>query len=252
MKFTLLGTANAGLVPVYGCDCDACQRALLDARFQRKPCSALLEIDSKLILIDAGLTDLTQRLPPDSLSCVLLTHYHLDHIAGLFSMRWGKNLRIPVIGPRDPEGCAQLDESPTIFDFGTPATALQSIYLNNLSVTPLPLCHSRPCMGYYLSYQNFHIAYLTDTAGLPQATMEFFNRHTIDIMVLDCSFPPQALAPKNHNDINLAFDIYQQLNPAACYLTHIGHDLDCWLMQHADDLPKGMHIGYDGLTLYSR
>lgn len=33
---------------------------------------------------------------PGSLKGILLTHYHMDHIAGLFSLRWGENMQVPV------------------------------------------------------------------------------------------------------------------------------------------------------------
>jgi ribonuclease BN (tRNA processing enzyme) len=32
---------------------------------------------------------------------VLLTHYHLDHVQGLFPLRWGVGAPIPVYGPPD-------------------------------------------------------------------------------------------------------------------------------------------------------
>jgi phosphoribosyl 1,2-cyclic phosphate phosphodiesterase len=36
----------------------------------------------------------------------LLTHYHLDHVQGLFPLRWGVGAPIPVYGPPDDAGCA--------------------------------------------------------------------------------------------------------------------------------------------------
>ena len=67
MHLTLLGTGDARQVPVSGCDCDcdcpACTAARSDQRLRRLPCSALIECADQRWLIDAGLTDLTERFP---------------------------------------------------------------------------------------------------------------------------------------------------------------------------------------------
>src|SRR3546814_8393968 len=107
MRLTLLGTGNAGQVPVYNCFCAACTRARTQSQHRRGPCSALLEFGSQRWLVDAGLTDLAERFPPGSLNGVIQTHYHADHAQGLLHLRWGQNMRLPVLG-RSEEHTSEL------------------------------------------------------------------------------------------------------------------------------------------------
>ena len=124
MRLTLLGTGDARQVPVYGCDCPACRNARADAGLRRRPCSALLECAGQRWLIDSGLVDLCERFPPHSLDGILQTHYHADHAQGLLHLRWGQGLVIPVHGPADPEGLADLYKHPGILDFSQPLVDL--------------------------------------------------------------------------------------------------------------------------------
>ena len=89
MRINFLGTGAAGGVPLFGCTCVACERARLDPVFVRRPCSALIESGNTRILLDAGLTDLHERFNPGELDAIVLTHFHPDHVQGLFHLRWG-------------------------------------------------------------------------------------------------------------------------------------------------------------------
>ena len=62
MRLTLLGTGDARQVPVYGCQCQACQAAHADPGLRRRPCCALVELGDQRWLIDSGLPDLTERV----------------------------------------------------------------------------------------------------------------------------------------------------------------------------------------------
>ena len=99
MHLTLLGTGNAAGMPLYGCHCEYCLEALSNRVLKRSPCSALLKIEDKQYLIDAGQVNLDERFPAGSLSGVFVTHFHPDHVQGLFQLRWGINLSIPVYIP---------------------------------------------------------------------------------------------------------------------------------------------------------
>ncbi|TEA77399.1 phosphonate metabolism protein PhnP [Allopusillimonas ginsengisoli] len=246
MTFTLLGTGSAAQVPVYNCTCMACQRARHTARYRRGPCSALVETGTQRWLIDAGLTDLTERFPPGSLSGIMLTHYHADHAQGLLHLRWGTGLKIPVLGPPDPEGLADLYKHPGILDFSTSLRAFVPLVLGDLRLTPVPLAHSRLTFGFLLEQAGRSIAYLTDTVGLPEDTLLFLRQHEVDLLVLDCTHAPASQPPRNHNDLPRALDSIAALQPRQAVLTHIGHDLDAFLIAHpASDL-KGAELGFDG------
>ncbi|RMT80915.1 phosphonate metabolism protein PhnP [Pseudomonas viridiflava] len=249
MRLTLLGTGDARQVPVYGCQCPACVAALSDRGLRRLPCSALIEFDDQRWLIDSGLPDLTERFPPRSLSGILQTHYHADHAQGLLHLRWGQGLVIPVHGPADPEGLADLYKHPGILDFSQPFAAFETRALGALHVTALPLQHSRPTLGYLLEGGGHRFAYLTDTVGLPEATRDYLQRQPLDVLILDCSMPPQPQTPRNHNDLTLALDIIECLKPAKAVLTHIGHTLDAWLLEQPAQLPGNVLIARDGMVV---
>ncbi|WP_417778035.1 phosphonate metabolism protein PhnP [Stutzerimonas xanthomarina] len=248
MRLTILGSGNARQVPVYNCECAACERARLDPAWRRGPCCALIECGSQRWLIDSGLTDLTERFMPGSLSGILQTHYHADHAQGLLHLRWGLGLRIPVHGPSDPEGLADLYKHPGILDFSEPFEALEHRALGELGVTALPLNHSKPTLGYLFEWEGRRIAYLTDTLGVPDASVSVLHQRPLDLLVLDCSSPPQA-APQNHNDLTQALAVIAELQPKQALLTHIGHNLDTWLLDNPDALPPGVSMACDGQSL---
>ncbi|WP_017133706.1 phosphonate metabolism protein PhnP, partial [Pseudomonas agarici] len=213
MRLTLLGTGDARQVPVYGCDCRACVAARRQSALRRLPCSALVECGDQRWLIDSGLPDLCERFAPHSFSGILQTHYHADHAQGLLHLRWGQGWVIPVHGPADPQGLADLYKHPGILDFSQPFTAFETRRLGALSVTAVPLLHSKPTLGYLLEGEGRCIAYLTDTVGLPADTETFLRGRSLDLLVLDCSMPPQPQAPRNHNDLNLALAMIAALKP---------------------------------------
>ena len=249
-SLTLLGTGSVKGRPVYGCQCSACLKAKDNSKWQRRPASALLQLGNKQVLLDAGITHLEEIFTPGSLDLILLTHYHMDHIAGLYSLRWGENLSIPVTGPDDPDSLGDLKKHPGILAFSEPASAFNVIEMEGMTITPLPLNHSKPVLGYAFRNENKHLAYLTDTDGLPLETIEFLQNNAIDVMIIDCSYPPDLPSkPGSHNDLTQVFDLHQQIKPATTLLTHIGHDMDRWLEQPGFQLPDNVKATYDGQVI---
>ncbi len=245
MRVTFLGTGDAGGVPLYGCDCPACQRARAVADFRRRPCTALVEAGETCILLDAGLTDLTERFPPGSLSAIVLTHFHPDHVQGLFHLRWGIGKNIPVYGPPDSEGCADLYRNHGLLEF-IRLSKFDPVTVGDLMLTPLPMIHSKVTFGYAIedsAGQRF--AYLTDTVGLPPKTERFLKDWRPGSVALDCTHPPQGDPPRNHNDLTLALAIAEALTPAKVWLTHIAHELDAWLLKNIGDLPPRIAVAHD-------
>lgn len=245
MRVTFLGTGAAGGVPLYGCPCAACERARAQPEHGRRPCSALIESGDTRILIDAGLTDLHERFPPGSLSAIVLTHYHPDHVQGLFHLRWGKGVPISVFGPPDSQGCADLYKSPGLLRF-QPQSKFEPFTVGTMQFTPLPLIHSKVTFGYAIEDSvGCRFAWLTDTLGLPPRTESFLKDWQADGLALDCTDPPRE-TPKNHNDWNAAQDVIAATAPKRAWMTHIGHALDAWRMQNAMALPEGIEVAADG------
>lgn len=250
MRVTFLGTGGAGGVPRFGCTCPACQRAKTNHRHVRRPCSALIEDSNHKILLDAGLMDLHDRFEPGELSAIVLTHYHPDHVQGLLHLRWGKGESIPVYGPPDPDGFTDLFKHPGILDISD-LSAFQALELGEFSLTPMPLNHSKLTFGYATAHRNgARFAYLTDTLGLPEESADYLRQWRPGHIAVDCSHPPADVsgkAPQNHNDVTAALAMIEQSGAEQGWLTHLGHETDCWLMANASALPNNVTPAADGL-----
>ena len=249
MQLTLLGTGNATGMPLYGCSCDYCAKALKDRSLQRGPCSAMLEVNGKRYLIDAGQVNLHERFPAGSIDGIFVTHFHPDHVQGLFHLRWGVNQSIPVYCPPDSEGCADLYKHSGILDF-LPQKKFQSFVVDDVQVTPLPLIHSKVTFGFLFENKNNRIAYLTDTKGLPPKTQHLLANQPLDLMVIDCSFIPGS-EKRGHNNFDDVVSIVDAVQPKTTVLTHIGHDMDIWLNTHYQQLPTNVLVGRDNTIVFS-
>ena len=249
MRLTLLGTGNAAGMPLYGCDCEYCVAARTNRERQRTPCSALLEVSGQRFLLDGGQVNLTERYPSGTIAGIFLTHFHPDHVQGLFHLRWGVGGKIPVYGPQDEQGCADLYQHPGILEF-RPRTQFESFVLGNLTVTPIPLNHSKPTLGYLFECVGERIAYLTDTKGLPPSTEKVLREAQPDLMVIDCSFTPGS-DKRGHNNLDDVISIDRCVQPKRTVLTHIGHDFDIWLRQEHNRLPPQIRPGRDGMVAYA-
>lgn len=249
MQVTFTGTGGAGGVPRYGCECRACSQARLQKTLQRKPCSALIETAKTRLLLDAGLMDIHERFPANSLDSIVLTHFHPDHVQGLFHIRWGKGAPISVYCPPDPGGCADLYKNAGILDFQS-VEPFNAFKVGDLTITPLPLIHSKLTFGYAIqSVAGNRFAYLTDTIGLPEETMQFLMKWKPFSLALDCSYSPRSHMLGNHNDYNLAMSIIDQVMPKKAWLTHLSHEVDLWRLEANVKLPENLAWAADDLTV---
>ena len=200
-----------------------------------------------LATLDAGRPDLMEHHPAGSFQQVLLTHYHLDHVQGLFPLRWGVGASIPVYGPPDDAGCDDLLKHPGLLDFSHTVTPFVMFNLQGLRVTPLPLNHSKLTFGYLLESAHSRLAWLSDTAGLPDKSLKFLLNNRPQAMIIDCSHEPRAQTPRNHNDLNTVRSLNQVIGCPRVILTHISHQFDVWMMDNP--LPTGFEAGYDGMEI---
>ena len=250
MRLTLLGTGDAAGMPLYGCDCDRCIMARRNPECRRGPTSALLEIDNKRYLIDAGLMDIADRFPASTLDGIFLTHFHPDHVQGLFHLRWGIGDKIPVYCPTDNTGCADLLKHPGILDFQV-QRKYEPFSIGELKITPVPLIHSKPTFGYLFEMDGHRIAYLVDTKDIPPRVEEFLREKQLDVVVIDTCSPP-GVENRNHNNLDETLSLHQRINPKKTIMTHISHDLDLWLSDNLDSLPETVISGYDNCIAYYR
>lgn len=248
MRLILLGTGNSAGMPLYGCDCEQCTLIRKSPEKKRRHSSALLKVDGKQYLIDAGLMDIGEKFPAGSLDGIFLTHFHPDHVQGLFHLRWGIGDKISVYCPPDSTGCADLYKNSGLLDFQL-LKKFNSFKLDKVKITPLPLIHSKLNFGYLFEFNNQCIAYLTDTKGLPEKTEFYLDDLQLDLLVIDTSYPP-AIENSNHNNLTDSLLLHSKLRAKRTVLTHIGHDLDIWLTKNDSQLPDTVIAGCDGLVSY--
>jgi phosphoribosyl 1,2-cyclic phosphate phosphodiesterase len=207
-----------------------------------------LSTDGQRYLLDAGQVDLCEKFPSGTLDGILLTHFHPDHVQGLFHLRWGIGKTLPVYTPPDSEGCLDLYKHSGILDF-IPQRKFESFRLAGMEVTPVPLLHSRPTFGYLFKKDAQSIAYLTDTKGLSPGTASFLADLSLDLMVIDCSYVPGS-EEMGHNNFDDVLMIDKLVRPRHIILTHVGHDLDIWFIDNQQRIPSHMTVGKDGMTAY--
>lgn len=220
----------------------------------------MLQIGRDVYLFDSGLMDLRERFPmPPSddpasphLKAIFQTHYHADHAQGLLSLRWGENMSLPVYGPVDKVGFADLYKHPGILDFSHRLEPFQRFTLVDnrfarVEITALPLQHSRPTLGYLIEVTEAKaLAYLTDTKGLSPQVIALLRERQVDYVLLDCSYPPEVDA-KGHNNLLDALALAARIQAKAFYLTHIDHSLEAFLIKNPEQLTQGVQLARDGM-----
>jgi phosphoribosyl 1,2-cyclic phosphate phosphodiesterase len=247
MLIRLLGTGNAPQIPVFGCSCRACQRARVDENFRRRPTSAEIQTSQGRFLLDAGRTDLADWVDPESLQGVILTHYHMDHVAGLFHLRWGVLDPVPVFGPPDPIGADDLFAHPGCLDFSHTLTAFETRVLSDeFHITPVPIKHSRMTFGYILHGRREAVVYLSDCDGVGPESVACIRAAEPKAVIVDCSFPPAQ--GRNHLSLDRALELVKLLGAPWLYLTHVGHDLENYLMEHPLPADGQVVLSQDGMV----
>ncbi|BCE00309.1 MBL fold metallo-hydrolase [Marinicellulosiphila megalodicopiae] len=118
----------------------------------------------------------------------------------------------------------------------------QTFQVDDLIITAVSLNHSKLTYGYCIEHAGKRLAYLCDTKGIPKKTLDFLIQYKADTVIIDCTYPPNFKG-YNHNDLNEAIEITKQLNCLNIYLTHISHELDCYLMDNP--LPRGVNLAMD-------
>jgi phosphoribosyl 1,2-cyclic phosphate phosphodiesterase len=198
------------------------------------------------LLLDAGVMDLADRFPPGELSAILITHFHPDHVQGLFHWRWGVG-ELDVFAPHDTEGCADLYKYPGPLKFRH-LHKFSGFNVGNIRITPVPLAHSKPTLGYCIEHNGIRLAYLSDSREIPPATKTFLTLWQPHTIFLDCTYPPGVEGKRNHFDLPEAIAISNIYPASNMVLMHVSHHLDEWLRTHPDALPERVVLARDSDT----
>ena len=251
MIVTFLGTGTSTGVPVIGCRCRICSSD--DPRNSRMRQSAKIEANGKYFLIDTT-PDLRAQLlrdPIPRLDFILFTHSHSDHLMGLDDIR--------PFNFRQREAIHAFANAPTAkairraFSYiwadtqaggGKPQLELHEVdgafRHDGIEIVPLPVCHGDWTI---LGYRIGPFAYITDTNGIPDATIELLRG--VDTLALD-GLRPSPPHP-THFTIGEAVEAANRIGARITYLIHLTHEID-----HASceaTLPANVRLAYDGLRL---
>lgn len=248
-----LGTGTSQGIPVIGCECEVC--ASSDPRDSRSRSSLYVRVANKAFLIDCGPDFRSQMLANNltHIDAVLLTHEHQDHIAGMDDLRpiiFRTGKPIHIYGQT-----RTLNRVQKVFDYafsvqpypGAPRFELHaiedescSIAIGEVQVQPIPVMHGKlPILGYRIG----QMAYLTDTNGIPKASLALLQ--DLDVLILD------ALHHRDHYShftLEQAVSCAQQVGAKRTYFIHASHEMGSH-EANSSTLPNGMFISYDGLAL---
>jgi len=251
LKVTFLGTGTSQGVPVVACICKVCQST--DELDKRLRASVLIEIDGKMLVIDAGPDFRQQMLRANvtELTAILLTHEHYDHIAGLDDIRafnWVQKR------PTDIYAEHRVQQSvKQIFSYvfasekypGIPQMSLHEVdekpfLIGETEIIPIRCFHFKlPVLGYRIS--NF--AYLTDIKTITES--EMLKLAGLDVLVVNALRKESHIS---HLTLDEALALIFKLNPRKAFITHISHQM-ATSKEVSYELPENVFLAYDGLVL---
>lgn len=156
--------------------------------------ATVLECGSTRLLIDAGFSakKLTERLeavniPPDTLSGILITHEHTDHIQAIpvFTKKWDIPVYVTRLTmesmPKKPDHIRwQFFESGHSFPIG------------NVIVTSFPIPHdAADPVGFRFDYQGACYGHLSDSGNITEAIRSTLER--VHILFIESNYDPELL-----------------------------------------------------------
>lgn len=239
-------------VPVIGCRCEVCTSP--NPRNKRLRTSALLEVGGLNLLFDAG-PDLRQQALAVGLTrvdAVLLTHAHVDHIAGLDDLRplnFAQKAAIPLYGTRPTLTFVRkhFDYAFSEGSEGSTRPSLELVEIHDSSpfqvgpveVVPFDVYHGTWTIT---GFRIGGLGYVTDASAIPPASLAHLRG--LDLLVLN------ALRQKphpTHFSLDQALEQIEVLQPRRALLVHMTHDVEHQATNAA--LPDHVRLAFDGQSI---
>lgn len=252
MKVTFLGTGTSQGVPVIACGCHVCTSP--DKKDKRLRSSILLsDTPAGNIVVDTTPDFRYQMLRAEvkTLSAVLITHSHKDHIAGMDDIRafnyfqqqaidiYASEFSQEVIRREFPYAFAE-HKYPGIPDLNLRLLDGSPLNVNGLDIIPINVMHYKmPVLGF--RFGDF--TYITDANFIAPEEKEKIKGSKV--LVINALRREQHIS---HFTLAEAIAIGQELEIPQVYFTHISHQLG----RHEEvspELPAGMALAYDGLEI---
>ena len=222
MRITFLGTGASEGIPVYGCRCPSCELARMVPRYRRVPTSLLVQGGRDALLIDVGTIRPALYLSLNSdieLHAILLSHWHHDHYAGLYVLRWSRK---PLTLVHPPGGDPEIMQNPINIKKFIELKPYEKITLGPFTIETIPLNHTVPTLGYLITGpRNKRVLTLFDTKLLDAEALDHV-RGKPDIAIVDSTYSPGVNRPE-HNNVDEAITLGSQVGPGETILTHVAH-----------------------------
>ena len=246
MQLTFLGTGSSMGIPIIGCPCGVCTSS--DPKNRRLRTSALLEVEGKHFLIDAGPDFREQALKHQitHLDGVIITHAHYDHIGGLDELRVYTFLQghpLPCLVSRATLEVLKRRYAHLFEERDDEKSMTAQLAFKVLSDDPfqgLKLKTFTYMQGgvEVIGFRINDFAYVSDIA---EVTDEIYNElKGVKTLVLSALRPE----PSNlHLTLDEAIAAAQKIG-AKTYLTHMAHEIGADV-----PLPQGIELAWDGLKI---
>ncbi|MCQ2367638.1 MAG: MBL fold metallo-hydrolase [Kiritimatiellae bacterium] len=251
MTFKFLGTGTSVGVPQIGCDCPVCTST--DPRDKRRRCGAYVRSDAAAFLLDTPPEMRVAALEYgiDKVDAVVLTHAHMDHVAGFDDVR-----RFNTLNGGAAMRCFAAEETVEqmhrIFPYISDKQNTMGLFrpminfvaddefkIGDMTLKRVKVEHNFPCSGYVIDEK---LGYVSDCHELSDEAIEAFKG--VEVMILNClRFRPHP----THLNKDAALEYLEKIAPKKAYLIHMCHDVSHaeWLKV----LPEGVEPAYDGLEI---
>ena len=251
MKITMLGTGTSQGVPVIACDCDVCSSD--NIKDNRLRCSVMISYKGENFVIDSG-PDFRQQMLRENvqtLSGIIFTHEHKDHVAGMDDVRafnFKEKKDMEVYCTPQVFDALKREFSYVFADFKYPGIPKVNVNLlenkpfqmkNGLEFNPIHVMHYKlPVFGYRIG----DFTYITDAKTISESEKQKVKGSKI--LVVNALRKEEHLS---HFNLDEALEFIEEVNPEKAYLTHISH-LFGRHEEIEEMLPENVHVAYDGLT----
>jgi phosphoribosyl 1,2-cyclic phosphate phosphodiesterase len=223
-----------------------------DPRDERFRSSAWIKTPESSILIDISpefrLQSLRARL--SHIDLLLVTHEHMDHIAGLDDLRpfnYVQEQSIPLYTTRT---CREAIRSRFDYMFGPdryPGSVSvdmkileKTTQFRDCQITPLPVKHgSLDILGFRIN----DLVYMTDVKTIPDATREKIKGANV-MVISGLRWEPTH---PTHMTIPEAIEVARELEIPRTYLIHMNSKVNH--EETSRKLPEGVSLSYDGLKV---
>ena len=234
-----------------GCECPVCTSA--DEKDKRYRSSILVQSSSTTLIVDAGPDFRNQMLRHKikRLDAVILTHPHKDHIAGMddikaFNYFTRKAMRVYADSAteaavrRDFYYAFSNNRYPGIPEFEMNHIGSTSFTVGDIPILPILVWHLKmPVLGFRFG----KFTYITDANFIDDTERDKIRGS--EVVVLNALRKEKHVS---HFSLQEAIDMVRELEVPLAYFTHISHQLGRHDQVEAE-LPEGIHLAWDGLTV---